>query len=442
MSDAKTTGSMSPGILKVAERAEREPQGRLLALARLVDVPALERAYGRIRKNAAVGVDGVDKEEYGQGLGERLEDLHGRLRTKRYRHQAIRRVHIPKEAGTTRPIGVSTIEDKVVQEALREVLQAVYEPVFLDCSYGFRPKRSAHDALRSLNRMLFEGEVSWVIEADIRSYFDSIDRTMLLELLRLRIADESLLRLVGKCLCVGVLDGDDYSEPEQGTAQGSVLSPLLGNVYLHHVLDLWLTLEVQPRLRGRMRIVRYADDFVIGFELEQDARRVMAVLGRRFERFGLTLHPDKTRLFRFARPSHRARVCGGQPTFDFLGFTAYWRRGHRGRWAFALKTRKSRQRRALVQVDDWCKRNRCVPLGAQHAALVRKLTGHFNYFAVNGNQQCVTTLWHRTQRSWFKWLRRRSQRSAMTWERMQHLLVRYPLPKPTVRVIVWKVVAR
>jgi RNA-directed DNA polymerase len=302
MTVAKTTEHMSPQLLKVADRAKRDPQGRILSLARLIDVPALRRAFGRIRRDAAVGVDGVTKEQYGQNLEENLEVLQGLLRTQRYRHQPIRRVYIPKEQGKARPIGISTFVDKLVQEALREVLEVLYEPVFMDCSFGFRPKRRAHDALRSLNRMLFEREANWVIEADIRSYFDSLDRTKLKEMLRLRVADEKFMRLVGKCLHVGVLDGDEYSEPDEGTVQGSTLSPLLGNVYLHHVLDLWLEQEVRPRLRGRMRLIRYADDFVIGFELEGDARRVMNVLGRRFERFGLKLHPNKTRLFPFARP--------------------------------------------------------------------------------------------------------------------------------------------
>lgn len=234
MTVAKTTETMSPQLLRVAERAKREPQGRILSLARLIDVSALRRAFGRIRKNAAVGVDGVTKEQYGQKLEENLEGLHARLRGKRYRHGEIRRVHIPKERGKTRPIGISNVEDKLVQEALREVLEVLYEPVFLDSSHGFRPGRKAHDALRTLDRVLFKGEANWVIEADIQSYFDSIDREKLKEMLRLRIADEDFMRLVGKCLHVGILDGNEYSAPDEGTVQGSTLSPLLGNVYLHH----------------------------------------------------------------------------------------------------------------------------------------------------------------------------------------------------------------
>ena len=437
MTVAKPAEDMSLPLLKVADRAKRDPQGRILALARLIDVPSLRRAYGRIRKGAAVGVDGVTKEQYGRRLEENLEDLYQRLRTKRYRHQPIRRVYIPKEQGKQRPIGISTIEDKLVQEALREVLEVLYEPVFLDCSYGFRPGRSAHDALRVLNRMLFEREVSWVIEADISSYFDSIFRKKLKEMLRLRVADESFMRLIGKCLHVGILDGNEYSEPDEGTVQGSTLSPLLGNVYLHHVLDLWLEQEVRPRLRGRMRLIRYCDDFVIGFEREDDARRVMAVLGKRFERFGLKLHPDKTRVFQFERPPDWKERGKGPATFDFLGFTVYWRRSRKGHWALGMKTRKARQRRAIQSIDDWCRRHRHWSTKAQHATLTRKLTGHYHYFAISGNNQRVSALDDRVRYIWRYWLRRRSQRTRMTWERYLEFLEAYPLPKPTVRATLW-----
>jgi hypothetical protein len=256
-------------------------------------------------------------------------------------------------------------------------------------------------------------------------------------MLRLRVADESLLRLIGKCLHVGVLDGSDYSEPEVGTAQGSTLSPVLGNIYLHNVLDLWLEQEVKPRLRGRMRLVRYADDFVIGFEREDDARRVMAVLGKRFERFGLKLHPDKTRLFPFARPCDRDPGGKGPTTFDFLGFTVYWRRSRWGGWALGLRTRKARMQRAIASIDDWCRSHRHKPVRAQHAALVRKLEGHFNYFGVSGNGRSLQALSRAAQRSWRKWLGRRSQRAHFTWKRFYEMLITLPLPRTTVRVHLW-----
>ena len=256
MSDASTLGAMSPGLLKVVERAQREPEGRFHSLAHLIDVPALRRAYDRQRRSAAVGVDGITKEQYGQDLEVRLHDLHERLQSKCYRHQPIRRVHIPKGKDKTRPIGISAFEDKLVQDTLREVMEAIYEQDFLDCSYGFRPGRSAHDAVRTLDRIVHQGEVSWILEADIVSFFDSVVRTRLVEMLQTRIADGSLLRLIGKCLHVGVLDGEEFTRPEIGTAQRSVLSPILANIYLHYALDLWFETEVKPRMRGRATLIR------------------------------------------------------------------------------------------------------------------------------------------------------------------------------------------
>jgi len=296
MSDALTLGNMSLELLKVVERAKREPEGQFHSLAHLIDVPALERSYRRMRKDAAVGVDAVTKEAYGQDLQSNLQDLHERLKTNRYRHQPIRRVYIPKGKGKTRPIGIATFEDKLVQDAVREVLEAIYEQDFLDCSYGFRRGRSAHDAIGRLDRIVHRGEVSWILEADIEAFFDRVDRKALVEMLRIRVADGSLLRLIGKCLHVGELDGAQYSESDTGTTQGSVLSPLLGNVYLHYVLDLWFETVVKSRLRGRATLIRYCDDFVIGFEHEQDARRVMAVLGERMERCNRTKYRPLYRL--------------------------------------------------------------------------------------------------------------------------------------------------
>ncbi len=260
MSPAKTGRIMSPQLVKVAERAKRDPNARILALAHLIDEEALKRAFGRIRKNAAVGVDGISKEQYGQNLEENLRDLHDRMKTWRYRHQPIRRVHIPKGNGKTRPIGISTIEDKIVQRALCEVLGAIYEQDFLPCSYGFRPKRRAHDALRAVNHMAFREGIEWILEADIQAFFDSLDRHKLREMLQKRVADKSIMRLVGKCLHVGVLDGFEFSKPDEGTVQGSIISPLLGNVYLHYALDVWFEREVVPQLPGAARLIRYADD--------------------------------------------------------------------------------------------------------------------------------------------------------------------------------------
>jgi RNA-directed DNA polymerase len=437
MGKAETLGPMSPGLARVAERARRDPQRALLSLAHHIDRDALHRAYRGLRKDAAVGVDGVTKEEYGRNLAENLRDLHERLKTYRYRHQPILREHIPKEGGGTRPIGISTVEDKIVQDALRELLEAIYEQDFMECSYGFRPGRRPHDALRALDHAVHRGGVEWILEADVESFFDSVDRSQLKEMLKKRVGDKSLLRLIGKCLHVGVLDGEAFSEPEEGTVQGSVLSPILGNIYLHYALDDWFEHEVKPRLEGRAVLIRYADDFIMGFERADDAKRVMGVLEKRTKRFGLNLKAEKTRLIDFRRPSRKQDGGKGPSTFDFLGFTAYWRRSRNGGWYMALKTRRARLRRAVRSVYEWCRSHRHWSIPEQHSALKRRIQGHFNYFGVNGNVRSLVLLNKRVESAWFKWLRRRSQRSRLTWERYHDLLQDYPLPKPRVIVDLW-----
>ena len=439
MAATRRADVMSPELLKVAERAEKDPEVRFTSLAHLVDEGALTRAFHRLRKDAAVGVDGVTVEEYGQNLEANIRGLHERLRAKKYRHQPIRRVHIPKEKGKTRPIGISSVEDKIVQHALREVLEAIYEQDFLDCSHGFRPERSAHDALRALDQAASKGEINCVLEADIQSFFDSLVRAMLMEMLQLWVADTALLRLVGKCLHVGVLDGEKYSVPEEGTVQGSALSPLLGNIYLHYVLDVWFEREVKPCLVGKSHMIRYADDLVIGFERRDDAERVMRVIGQRLGRYGLTLHPEKTRLIPFQRPKFGAKKGSGAGTFDFLGFTIFWRRGNRGGWSLAYKTRKGRLRRAMQAVKDFCRRHRHESIPEQHASLCRRLQGHYNYFGVNSNIESLHRLFEKTQKLWHKWLNRRSQRARMNWTRFGDLLKDFPLPRPSIRVQIWGV---
>ena len=435
MSDAKTLRSMSPGLEKVAERAKRHPEQRILALAHLIDEPALERAFRSLRRNAAKGVDGVTVEQYEGALAANLQGLRARMKAGQYRHQPILRVNLPKENGSTRPIGISTVEDKVVQGAVRNVLEAIYEQDFLDCSYGFRPGRGAHDAIRALDGVVKRGHANVIVEADIESFFDSIDRKMLMEMLRSRIADETLMRLVGKCLHVGVLDGERFLEPTEGTAQGSSLSPLLGNVYLHHVLDVWFEREVRPQLRGSSALVRYADDFVLCFEHADDAAHVGGILEQRFRAYGLTLHPKKTRSFNFQPP--RKGGGGGGEVFDFLGFSLHWQRTRFGQWRLACRTRGARLRRAIKAAAEWCRRHRHRPVKEQHQALKRKLTGHYNYFGVNGNLRALRRLLWAVRRAWRKWLNRRSQRARMSWQRFGQLLAAHPLPEATIRVQIW-----
>lgn len=437
MLDASTSKNLSPELLKVAERAKREPGAKFHSLAHLIDVAALRRAYDRIRKDAAVGVDGMTKEAYGQDLEARLANLHERLKSKRYRHQPIRRVHIPKDKGKTRPIGISTIEDKIVQDSIREVLDVVYEQEFHECSFGFRPGRRAHDALRVLDRAVLHGHANWILEADIVSFFDSVDRRHLMGMINERVPDGALQQLIGKCLNVGVLDGEGFTVPDEGTTQGSILSPLLGNIYLHNVLDLWFERDVRPRLRGHATFVRFADDFVIGFEHQDDAERVMEVLHKRMGRYGLNLHPDKTRLLDFRRPPKDQTGGKGPGSFDFLGFTVLWRRSFKGTWSMAFNTRRERLARAIRLVTDWCRSHLHLSVKEQHVALVRRIQGHMNYFGVTGNVRSIQRLVFHARRAWRKWLSRRSQRGYINWDRFIEIEKRFPLPRPRIMVPLW-----
>ena len=431
-------GAMSPELLKVAERARREPEACFHSLAHLIDEAALRRSFDRLRADSAVGADGISKEMYGRALQANLKGLHGRLRTKRYRHQPIRRVYIPKGDGRMRPLGVSAVEDKVVQGAIREVLEAVYEQDFLDCSYGFRPGRGGHDAIRRLQRLAETGQVRWVVEADIESFFDSMDHHVLMETLRKRVPDGSLMRLVGKCLKAGVLDGEEITSPVEGAPQGSVLSPLLANVYLHHVMDVWFEKEVKPRMRGKAHLIRYADDFVMCFSRRDDAERVLAVLGKRMERFGLRLHPGKTGLVCMERPAPPQQTGKGPGHVDFLGFTMYWRRsGKGGGWRMAFKTSAKRLHRAMDAITDYCRSRRRLSVREQHAGLARRVRGWFNYFGINGNSRSLKMLSEHVRRAWHRWLNRRSQRSRLSWGRFNDLLKSFPLPPVRVYARIW-----
>jgi len=430
VNETTISSNTSPKLAKVMELARKEPGMRMRSLAHVLDEQLLRQSFHRLRKDAATGVDEITKETYGQDLEANIRSLHERMKAARYRHQPIRRVYIPKAKGKLRPLGISCTEDKIVQGALTTLLSAIYEPVFLNCSYGFRPGRSPHDAIKTLHSIT--EEVTWILEADIEAYFDSIVRRQLMDELRKRIDDESLLRLVGKCLHVGILDGETYSEPDIGTVQGSALSPLLGNVYLHYALDEWFAREVAPRMKGAARLVRFADDFAIGFETKEDADRVLRALPQRLGCYGLRLSPEKTRLIRFKRPTDE-EDGKGNGTFDFLGFTWYWGQGRGGTWNVRVKTRTSRMRRALVAIAEWCRQHRHDPVREQHRGLTRRIQGHFNYFAVSENGRAVWRLLYWATRIWRKWLTRRSQRSKMTWPRFQKLERALPLPRPKLK---------
>ena len=419
---------------KIATLAREAPQMVLLTLAHHIDLVWMEEAYRRTRKDGAVGVDGVTAEAYEQDLHMNLSDLLERFKSGCYRAPPVRRVHIPKD-GTkkTRPIGIPTLEDKILQRAVLMVLEPVYEQDFLNGSYGFRPGRSAHQALEALWRGLMRLGGGWLIDLDIQSFFDSMDRKHLAAFLDHRVRDGVIRRALGKWMQAGVMEDGVISYPERGSPQGGVISPLLSNIYLHEVLDQWFEREVTPRLRGRALMVRFADDALLAFEREEDARRVLAVLAKRFARFGLTLHPEKTRLVDFRRPSAQ-RDSGPQRgrSFDLLGFTHYWGRSRKGRWVVQRKTARNRFSRAVRQVGHWCRRYRHLPVAEQQQALSRKLRGHDAYYGITGNARALSRFRHEAQRCWHKWLNRRSRATRLNWAAFTRLLQRYPLPPARV----------
>ena len=415
---------------KIATLARQAPECVLTTLAHHIDHEWLAEAYRRTRKDGAAGVDGVTAAQYEQQLEANLDTLLSRFKNGSYRAPPARRVYIPKgRGGETRPLGIPTLEDKVLQRAVLMVLEPVYEQDFLDCSWGFRPGRSPHLALDALWRGLMGLGGGWIIDLDIRRYFESIDHDQLRGVLDQRVRDGVIRRALGKWMNAGVMESGIVEYPTAGTPQGGVISPLLSNIYLHEVLDKWFEHVVKPRLSGRALMVRFADDAVLAFEHEHDARRVMAVLDKRFARFGLKLHPAKTRLVGF-QPPHGS--SGRSTSFDFLGFTHYWGRSRKGRWVIKRKTAKDRLARAVQHINQWCRSFRHAPIDGQHAALVRRIRGHYAYYGITGNGRALARFHRQVERCWRKWLNRRSNRSRMNWDRFGLVLTRYPLPPPRV----------
>jgi RNA-directed DNA polymerase len=433
MEETPSSMSISPKIERMATLAKRAPHMSFTTLAHHIDMDWLREAYRRTRKDGATGVDEQTAAEYAMQLEDNLRSLLDRAKSGTYRAPPVRRVHIPKGDGTkTRPIGIPTFEDKVLQRAVAMVLEAIYEQDFLPCSYGFRPRRSAHDALNTLRNQVMTMHGGWLLEVDIERFFDTLDHGQLRELLRRRVRDGVLLRLIGKWLNAGVLEEGTVTYPDAGTPQGGVISPLLANIYLHEVLDAWFEGVVKPRLRGRAFLCRYADDFVVLFDHEEDARRVLDVLPKRLGKYGLTLHPEKTRLVEFRRPKKaRDDGVGGPGTFDLLGFTHHWSRSRKGNWVVKLRTSTSRLSRALSRVRQWCREHRHHEVRWQWQMLVAKLRGHYGYFGVTGNMGALDRFQYEVVRAWCKWLSRRSNRKRPGWTWAQ-LLARYPLPEPRI----------
>ena len=425
----------SSALERVREVARQDKEARFTALLHHVDLTRLRVAYWAIRPQAAPGVDKVTWTQYGQDLEANLQDLHVRVQAGRYRAKPSRRVYIPKADGRQRPRGIASLEDKIVQRAVVEVLNAVYEEDFRGFSYGFRPGRGPHDALDALTVGITQKRVNWVLDADIRDFFNQLDHCWLRKFLEHRIADKRVLRLIGKWLTAGVIEDGQWTASEEGSPQGASVSPLLANIYLHYVLDWWADWWRRRHAQGDVIIMRFADDFIVGFEDERDARRFLSELRERLAKFGLDLHPDKTRLIEFGRHAawKRAKRGLGKPeTFDFLGFTHICAKSKTGRFWLKRVTIAKRMRAKLRQVNDQLKRRRHEPVPVQGQWLRSVVQGHLAYYAVPGNTDAVAAFRTQATRHWFKALRRRSQRTRLNWERMNRLAKRW-LPPARVK---------
>ena len=419
------------GLDRVREVARKNKDATFTALLHHVDLDRLRAAYWAINPKAATGADGVTWGAYGQDLEANLQDLLTRVHTGRYQARPSRRAYIPKADGRLRPLGIAALEDKILQRAVVEVLNAIYEEDFLGFSYGFRPERSPHDALDALAAGIYKKKVNWVLDADIRDFFSKLDRVWLQKFLGHRIADKRVLRLIDKWLSAGVIENGSWSDTLEGTPQGASASPLLANVYLHYVFDRWVRQWRGRQARGDIVVVRFADDFIVGFQRLDDARRFLRDLRERFAKFSLELHPDKTRLIEFGRYAAERRAAQGRgkpETFDFLGFTHICGKGKNGSFWLRRHTIKKRLRAKLKQVKDQLVRRRHLPVPEQGRWLASVVRGHFAYYAVPGNSRAISAFHRQTGRIWFRALRRRSQRHRLTWKRMERLTARWLPP--------------
>jgi RNA-directed DNA polymerase len=421
--------------IRIAELAKEDKERRFFSIAHLLTADALYEAFESLRKDASVGVDGVTYAGYEVEAWENIRKLHDRVKRGQYRAQPLRRVYIPKEDGRQRPISIPSLEDKILQKAAVDLLNAIYEQDFLGCSYGFRPGRGPQDALDEVGRVICRRPISYVLEADIRGYFDAIVRMLLIEMVEKRVIDGQLLRLIGKWINVGVIDDGRLLVPETGTGQGQVISPLLANIYLHYVLDEWFEEVVKPRLKGEAYEIRYCDDFILCFQLREDAEKVLGVLVKRFEKYGLTLHPEKTRLIEFGRYALTKSEKGGGPkpgTFDFLGFTHICKRSRGGKFTVHVRTMRKRLKRSLQRIALWCREHRHDPDEDQQRSLNRKLRGHYEYYGRSTNSPRLSEFYQEVRRIWHKWLNRRTRGKPLPWAEYVHLLHRHPLLRPRI----------
>lgn len=419
----------------ISKRARQDSKFRFGSLAHLLNTEFLRECYMSLGKEKACGIDGMSWQEYGQHLDDNLENLVMRLKAKRYKPLAAKRVYIPKNEKEYRPLGLPAIEDKIVQKGIARILEAIYEADFMDFSYGFRPNRSCHQALKAINDTIMSKRISYVIEADIKGFFDNVSHDWMMKFLEVRICDSSLLLIIRRFLKAGYMESGVLVRSEEGTPQGGNLSPMLANIFLHYVLDIWFEKRVKPNIEGQCYLVRYADDFVCMVQYQHSACEIEKMLRERFAKFGLTLHPEKTRTISFGRyERENAQRQGRRPnTFDFLGFTHYCGQSRKGDFLLGRKTSHKKFARACKAINDWLRQIRSViPIREIWATLSSKLRGHYNYYGVSGNSRKIRSFGYLTIRTVMKWLNRRSQCKSFTWKKLNEYLKRYPLPRPLI----------
>jgi group II intron reverse transcriptase/maturase len=427
--------ALSTELNRLSAIAKRDSKAKFTSLAHLLTEEFLKGCYRELNHQAAAGIDQVSYASYGEDLDQNIGDLVKRLKEKRYRAYDIRRVWIPKPDGKQRPLGILVLEDKIVQRGVAKILSAIYEQDFLEVSYGFREGLSGHDALKALELSIMRSGVNHLIDVDIKGYFDHVDHKWLIRMIRERIVDRTILRLIGKWLRAGVLEEGKRVRNEVGVPQGGVISPLLANIYLHYVLDLWITRKVRKELAGRIYLIRYGDDFVIGCTDRGDAQKVWEILPDRLKQFGLELSPEKSRLIEFGKRAYLGSKEKGErsDTFDFLGFTHYMTRNRRGGVKLGRKTIGKRYRRTLVALNDKLRNLRnLLPFQKLYRYLCQVLKGYDNYYGFAGNMATLNKFAYVVERMWYKWINRRSQRKSFNWEEFQELHKRFPLPRPRI----------
>jgi RNA-directed DNA polymerase len=416
-------------------QASKYPERVFTTLHHLVDVDFLREAYRRTRKDAAAGVDKVTAKEYAANLEANLQSLFQRYKEGSYVAPPVRRVWIDKEDGSQRPIGIPAFEDKILQRAIAMFLGAIYEIDFYDFSYGFREKRNPHQALKSIRDACYKEKVSVIIDADVSKFFDNMPHERIREILRLRINDGKIIGFIGKWLNAGVVEKEGIYYPDCGSPQGGVISPLIANIFLHHVLDEWFVNQVQPMLKGRSFLVRFADDFVLGCENAEDAQKLMRVLPKRFEKFGLSIHPEKSKVIDFKWPS-KFSDKHENGTFDFFGFTHFWGRSRNGNWVIKRQTMRKRQARAMRNLYLYCRNNKHEPVKEQYRMLCSKLHGLYNYYGVICNYRALLMLYEHARSSWRRWLGRRTRNGYICWEKFEVFLNVWKLPRPSIKVAI------